>query len=99
MIFKSKAAVPSTAGDWSLFMLNTELAGYNTFRSRTITGDGAAMAWKAGAALAVMERTGILNLGTGYKHTWYGGARDGRHGKGQIVDAHGQKRPRPQPGG
>ena len=51
MIFKSKAAVLATAGNWSLFQLNTELAGYTTFGSRNQTGDGAAMAWRAGAAL------------------------------------------------
>jgi len=36
-----------------------------------MTGDGMAMAWKAGAELTLMERSGILMLGTGYKHTWY----------------------------
>ncbi len=98
MVFKSKAAVLSTAGDWSLFLLNTELAGYNTFRSRTTTGDGAAMAWRAGAALTVMERTGILMLGTGFKHTWYGGAGDASYENVQLVDANGKKLPWPTQG-
>ena len=91
MVFKSKAAVLSTAGDWSLFLLNTELAGYNTFRSRTTTGDGVAMAWRAGAALTLMERSGILMLGTGFKHTWYGGAGDASYENVQLVDANGKK--------
>ncbi len=98
MIFKSKAAVLATAGDWSLFLLNTELAGYNTFRSRTQTGDGFAMAWRAGAALTAMERTGILMLGTGYKHTWYGGAGDASYENVQLVDANGKKLPWPTQG-
>jgi succinate dehydrogenase/fumarate reductase flavoprotein subunit len=98
MIFKSKAAVVATAGDWSLFVLNTELAGYNTFRSRTMTGDGNAMAWRAGAALTLMERTGILGLGTGYKHTWYGGAGDASYENVQLVDANGKKLPWPTQG-
>ena len=98
MVFKSKAAVLSTAGDWSLFLLNTELAGYNTFRSRTMTGDGVAMAWKAGAALTLMERTGVLMLGTGYKHTWYGGAGDASYENVQLVDANGKKLPWPTQG-
>jgi succinate dehydrogenase/fumarate reductase flavoprotein subunit len=98
MIFKSKAAVLATAGDWSLWMLNTELAGYNTFRSRTMTGDGVAMAWRAGAALTLMERTGILMLGTGYKHTWYGGAGDASYENIQLVDANGKKLPWPLQG-
>ena len=57
MVFKSKATVLSTAGNNSLWLLNTELAGYNTFRSRTMTGDGVAMAWRAGAELTLMEQT------------------------------------------
>ncbi|OGO19606.1 MAG: hypothetical protein A2Z15_07565 [Chloroflexi bacterium RBG_16_50_11] len=98
MIFKAKAAVVATAGDWSLFMLNTELAGYNTFRSRTITGDGNTMAFRAGAKLTLMERTGILMLGTGYKHTWYGGAGDASYENVQLVDANGKKLPWPTQG-
>jgi succinate dehydrogenase/fumarate reductase flavoprotein subunit len=98
MVFKSKAAVLATAGNWSLWILNTELAGYNTFRSRTMTGDGVAMAWRAGAALTLMERTGILMLGTGYKHTWYGGAGDASYENVQLVDANGKKLPWPTQG-
>ncbi len=95
MVFKSKAAVLSTAGNYSLYMLNTELAGYNTFRSRTMTGDGVAMAWRAGAELTLMEQTGMLMLGTGHKHTWYGGAGDASYENLQIVDANGKKLPMP----
>jgi succinate dehydrogenase/fumarate reductase flavoprotein subunit len=98
MIFKSRATVLATAGNYSLWMLNTELAGYNTFRSRTMTGDGAAMAWKAGAELTLMERSGILNLGTGFKHTWYGGAGDASYENIQLVDASGKKLPWPVQG-
>ncbi len=98
MVFRSKAAVLATAGDWSLYLLNTELAGYNTFRSRTTTGDGAAMAWKAGAALTVMERTGVMMLSTGFKHTWYGGAGDASYENVPLVDANGKKLPWPTQG-
>jgi succinate dehydrogenase/fumarate reductase flavoprotein subunit len=98
MVFKSKAAVLAAAGDWSLYLLNTELAGYNTFRSRCQTGDGVAMAWRAGAALTVMERTGILMLGTGFKHTWYGGAGDASYENVPLVDASGKRLPWPTQG-
>ena len=98
MIFKSKAAVLATAGDWSLYFLNTELAGYNTMYSRNQTGDGAAMAWRAGAALTTMERAGILFLGSGYKHTWYGGAGDASYENVPLVDANGKKLPWPTQG-
>jgi succinate dehydrogenase/fumarate reductase flavoprotein subunit len=98
LIFKSRAAVLSTAGNWSLFMLNTELAGMNTFRSRTMTGDGVTMAWKAGAELNLMEMTGPLSLGTGYKHTWYGGAADASYENVQLVDNNGKILPWPTQG-
>jgi succinate dehydrogenase/fumarate reductase flavoprotein subunit len=98
MIFRSKAAVLATAGDHSLYLLNTELAGYNTFRSRTTTGDGVAMAWRAGAALTMMERSGILMLGTGFKHTWYGGAGDASYENVPLVDANGKRLPWPTQG-
>jgi len=99
MVFKSKAAVLATAGDFSLWMLNTELAGYNTFPgSRTKTGDGVAMAWRAGAELTLMEQTGILMIGTGHKHTWYGGAGDASYENIQLVDANGKKLPWPLQG-
>lgn len=98
MVFRSKAAVLATAGNWSLFLLNTELAGYNYFRSRTMTGDGIAMAWKAGAELTLMEGSGILGLGTGYKHTWYGGAADASYENLHLVDANGKRLPWPTQG-
>jgi succinate dehydrogenase/fumarate reductase flavoprotein subunit len=98
MVFKSKAAALCTAGNYSLFLLNTELSGYNTFRSRAMTGDGVAMAWRAGAELTLMERTGILMLGSGYKHTWYGGAGDASYENIQLVDANGKKLPWPLQG-
>jgi succinate dehydrogenase/fumarate reductase flavoprotein subunit len=98
MVFKSKAAVLATAGNYSLYLLNTELSGYNTFRSRNMTGDGVAMAWRAGAELTLMERTNPLMLGTGYKHTWYGGAGDASYENVQLVDANGKKLPWPTQG-
>ena len=98
LVFKSKASVLSTSSDWSLYQLNTELAGYNTFRSRTISGDGVAMVWRAGGALTMMEQTGILGLGTGYKHTWYGGAADASYENVPLVDAAGKRLPWPTQG-
>ena len=65
MVFKSKAAVLATAGDFYMWMLNTEHAGCRQFRSRCATGDGLAMAWKAGAELVLMEQTIPLNAGDG----------------------------------
>ncbi len=98
MIFKSKAAVLATAGDFYMWMLNTEHAGCRQFRSRCATGDGYAMAWKAGAELVLMEQTIPLMLGTGYRHNWYGGAGDASYENLQIVDANGKKLPWPTQG-
>lgn len=98
MVFKSKATVLATAGDFYMWMLNTEHAGCRQFRSRCATGDGIAMAWKAGAELVLMEQTVPLMLGTGYKHNWYGGAGDASYENVQIVDANGKKLPWPTQG-
>jgi succinate dehydrogenase/fumarate reductase flavoprotein subunit len=56
------------------------------------------MAWKAGAALTNMERTAVLALGTGYKHTWYGGAGDASYENVPLVDANGKQLPWPTQG-
>jgi succinate dehydrogenase/fumarate reductase flavoprotein subunit len=95
MIFRSKATVLATAGDFYMWMLNTEHAGCRQFRSRCATGDGVAMAWKAGAELVLMEQTIPLMLGTGYKHNWYGGAGDASYENLQLFDANGNKLPWP----
>jgi succinate dehydrogenase/fumarate reductase flavoprotein subunit len=99
MVFKAKAAVLATSGNSSLWFLNTELAGYNTFpNSRANAGDGMAMAWKAGAELTLMEATGMHMIGTGLKHTWYGGAGDASYENIQLVDDNGKKLPWPLQG-
>jgi succinate dehydrogenase/fumarate reductase flavoprotein subunit len=98
MVFKSRAAVLATAGDFYMWMLNTEHAGCRQFRSRCATGDGIAMAWKAGAELVLQEQTVPLMLGTGYKHNWYGGAGDASYENLQIVDAKGKTLPWPTQG-
>jgi succinate dehydrogenase/fumarate reductase flavoprotein subunit len=73
MVFKAKAVVLSTAGIGSIWVFNTELAGISTFRSRNASGDGTVMAWRAGAEVTQMEKSGLLTLGTGHKHKWYSG--------------------------
>jgi len=98
MIFKSKATVLATAGDFYMWMLNTEHAGCRQFRSRCATGDGVAMAWKAGAELVLMEHTIPLMLGTGYKHNWYGGAGDASYENLPLIDADGKRLPWPTQG-
>ena len=86
MIFKAKAVVLSTAGVGSIWVFNTELAGISTFRSRNNSGDGTAMAWRAGAELTMMEKSSVLRLGTGYKHKWYSGIDAGFEHLSQVDD-------------
>ena len=95
MIFKSKATILATAGAGSIWLISTELGGYSNMMSRTITGDGTVMAWKAGAELTTMEASGVLRIATGLKHKWYTGAGDASYENVPIVDANGKVLPYP----
>ncbi len=98
IVFKARATILCLAGPGSIWVFNTELAGITTFRSRAMSGDGHAMAWRAGAELALMEKTSTMNLGTGFKHNWYGGAGDASYENVHIVDANGKVLPVPYEG-
>ncbi|MFC1838163.1 FAD-dependent oxidoreductase [Thermodesulfobacteriota bacterium] len=99
MIFKAKSTILATSTGGSLWLLNTELGGYNTFLSRAISGDGTAMAWTAGAEFTMMESTQPLHLGTGFKHEWYTGAGDASYENVPPVDNNGKELPVvPEPG-
>ncbi|HSW58265.1 MAG TPA: FAD-binding protein, partial [Dehalococcoidales bacterium] len=95
MVFKAKATILATAGSGSIWMMNTELAGYSNMMSRTTTGDGTVMAWKAGANLTLMENNGVLRIATGHKHKWYTGAGDASYENVPLVDANGKRLPYP----
>jgi succinate dehydrogenase/fumarate reductase flavoprotein subunit len=95
MIFKSKAAIISTAGAGAMWMISTELGGYSNMMSRAITGDGTVMAWKAGAELTTMEASGVMRIATGLKHKWYTGAGDASYENVPLVDANGKRLPLP----
>jgi succinate dehydrogenase/fumarate reductase flavoprotein subunit len=95
MIFKSKATILSAAGAGSIWQMNTELGGYSNMHSRTMTGDGTVMAWKAGAELTKMESTGMIRIATGHKHKWYTGAGDASYENVPLVDANGKRLPYP----
>ncbi len=95
IIFRSKATVIATAMGGALWLMSMELGGYSYMHSRNICGDGTAMAWRAGAALTTMERTGMLTIATGLKHKWYSGAGDASYENVPIVDANGKRVPLP----
>ena len=60
---------------------------------RTTSGDGAAMAWKAGAELTLMEKSALRRIGLGFRHTWYSGASDASYENVPLVDANGKPLP------
>jgi len=98
MVFKAKATILCMAGPSSVWVFNTELAGITPFRPRNVSGDGTAMAWRAGAELTMMEKSALLNLGTGHKHHWYGGAGDASYENLPLVDDNGKRLPWPTQG-
>lgn len=95
MIFKSRATILAAAGGGSMWLISTELGGYSNMMSRTSTGDGTVMAWKAGAELTTMEASGVLRIATGLKHKWYTGAGDASYENVPLVDANGKRLPLP----
>jgi succinate dehydrogenase/fumarate reductase flavoprotein subunit len=95
MIFKSKATILATAGAGSIWLMSMEHGGYSNMMSRTSSGDGTIMAWRAGAELANMEANGIIRIATGLKHKWYSGGGDASYENVPIVDANGKRLPHP----
>ena len=93
MIFKARATILCSSGGGSVWLINTELAGYSTMTSRAISGDGIAMAWKAGAEFTLMEKSGVMGIAPGYKHKWYTGAGDASYENVKLVDAGGKELP------
>ncbi len=94
-IFKAKAAVLSMsvfAGQW---VFSTELTGFGSiFNDPNNSGDGTAMAWNAGAELALMERSG-RGLASGFfRYPPYGtGDHNNTWFACTIVDANGREIP------
>ena len=95
LIFSAKAVILATAGAGSLWLMSMEHGGYSNMRSRAMSGDGTVMAWKAGAALTMMENTSVLSIATGLKHKWYTGAGDASYENVPLVDAGGRRIPHP----
>jgi succinate dehydrogenase/fumarate reductase flavoprotein subunit len=91
-IFKKKATILSMATAGRNWIFSTELSGF-TDQTRNISGDGHAMAWKAGAEFAAVEQSRSGGAGPyGYPpystgnagQTWY---------PCTIVDANGKEIP------
>jgi succinate dehydrogenase/fumarate reductase flavoprotein subunit len=95
LIFRAKAVILATAGAGSMWLMSMEHGGYSNMHSRNISGDGTVMAWKAGATLTMMERSGVIGIATGLKHKWYTGAGDASYENVPLVDAKGRRLPYP----
>jgi succinate dehydrogenase/fumarate reductase flavoprotein subunit len=93
MIFNAKATILCSSSGGSIWLLNTELSGYNTMSPRAVSGDGIAMAWRAGAEFTLMERSGTMGITPGFKHRWYTGAGDASYENVMLVDANGKSLP------
>jgi succinate dehydrogenase/fumarate reductase flavoprotein subunit len=95
LIFHAKSVILAASGAGSMWLMSMEHGGYSNMHSRNISGDGTAMAWKAGATVTMMERSGGIGIATGLKHKWYTGAGDASYENLPIVDAKGQRLPYP----
>lgn len=93
IVFKAKATILCMSGTAQVWTFDTELAALSTFRPRTLSGDGIAMAWRAGCELALLEKSAPYRLGGGHKHHWYSGAGDASYENVPLVDAMGKALP------
>ena len=98
LIFRAKSVILTTASAGSLWLMSMEHGAYTTMHARTTSGDGIAMAWRAGAELTCMEKCGSITTATGLKHKWYTGAGDASYENVPIVDANGKRLPYPTQG-
>ena len=93
-IFKGKAAVIGMSHASRNWMFSTELRGTSSgFHPGNITGDGHAMAWRAGAELAALEQSGRPQaVAYGYPQYGAGNAANTWYAC-TIVDATGKEIP------
>ncbi len=97
MVFKAKATILGTARYPSVWVFSTELSGIQSFRPRnSSSGDGLDLAWRAGAALTMMERSssgGDLSMGTGTSYPHYAAAGSPSWENVNMIDANGKVLP------
>jgi succinate dehydrogenase/fumarate reductase flavoprotein subunit len=64
-VFKAKAVIDCLSRHQRNWCFSTELRGNANFRPTQIVGDGHAMAWRAGAEFAMMEKSLPTSFGSG----------------------------------
>ncbi len=98
VVVKAKAVIISAGGAGQVWHMDMEHGGYSTMYSRNESGDGTAMAWRAGARLTMMEGNGPTRFSGGLKHKWYTGGGDASYENVPLVDADGRRLPAPTQG-
>ena len=98
VIVKAKAVILATSGAGQMWHMDMEHGGYSTMYSRNESGDGTAMAWRAGAEITMMEGSAPYRIASGLKHKWYTGGGDASYENVPLVDAKGQQLPAPTQG-
>jgi succinate dehydrogenase/fumarate reductase flavoprotein subunit len=94
IVFRAKATILCTARNQAIWVFSTETTGIQTFRPRTVSGDGTAMAWRAGASLIMMERSGMgLSVGSRYSYPQLTEAGYASWENVPLVDHNGKKLP------
>ena len=93
VIVKAKAVIMSAGGSGQIWFMDMEHGGYSSMYSRNASGDGTAMAWRAGAKLTMMESSAPYRIATGLKHKWYTGGGDASYENIPVVDSNGKKLP------
>ncbi len=94
LVIRARATILATSRPSRVWLFSTGLPGISEFRPPQCTGDGHAMAWRAGAAFTMMEKSvqaewsgerSFPPYGTGNNHnTWYACS---------MVDAEGRELP------
>jgi succinate dehydrogenase/fumarate reductase flavoprotein subunit len=93
-IFKAKSTIISTNAAEGLWIFSTELAGASTHGDPNNAGEGIAMGWRAGAEMALMERSYAISASGGFAYPMYGtGNAHNTWYACTIVDANGKEIP------
>jgi len=93
-IFKAKATILCLSRPQRIWQFQSELTGFDTLRPQTNTGNGHAMAYRAGAELTLMEKSSphIMGSGDGFPIYGQGNPFNTWH-PCSMVDAHGKEIP------
>jgi succinate dehydrogenase/fumarate reductase flavoprotein subunit len=93
-IFKAKATIMSASAPEGLWVFSTETKGASTHGDPNNAGDSTAMAWRAGAEMALMERSSAESAAGGFAYPMFGvGNAANTWACCNIVDANGKEVP------